>query len=53
MADVRNIAYHVLYRVLSEDAYSAIAVNNAVKDNQLSGVDVSFLSALVPSWSYS
>ena len=47
MADVRNIAYHVLYRVLSEDAYSAIAVNSAVKDNQLSGVDVSFLSALV------
>ena len=47
MADVRNIAYHVLYRVLHEDAYSAIAVNNAVREHQLSGVDVSFLSALV------
>lgn len=47
MANVRNIAYHVLYRVLYEDAYSAIAVNNAVREHQLSGVDVSFLSALV------
>ncbi|MBQ9679878.1 MAG: 16S rRNA (cytosine(967)-C(5))-methyltransferase RsmB [Ruminococcus sp.] len=47
MANVRNIAYKVLYRVLHEDAYSAIAINNAVKENGLSGVDVSFLSALV------
>ena len=47
MADVRKIAYQVLYRVLYEDTYSAIAVNNAVKENTLSGVDVSFLSALV------
>ena len=47
MADVRYIAYKVLYRVLYEDAYSAIALNNAVRDEKLSGVDVSFLSALV------
>ena len=47
MADVRRIAHNVLYRVLYGDAYSAIAVNNAVKDENLSGVDVSFLSALV------
>jgi len=47
MVNVRSIAYQVLYRVLYEDAYSAIAVNHAVKENQLSGVDVSFLSALV------
>ena len=47
MANVRNIAYHVLYRVLYEDAYSAIALNNAVHKDNLSGVDVSFLSALV------
>ena len=47
MANVRNIAYHVLYRVLYEDAYSAIALNNAVHKEMLSGVDVSFLSALV------
>lgn len=47
MANVRMIAYQVLYRVLYEDAYSAIAVNNAVRENDLGGVDVSFLSALV------
>ena len=47
MADVRYIAYKVIYRVLYEDAYSAIAVNNAVRDEKLSGVDVSFMSALV------
>ena len=47
MANVRNIAYHVLYRVLYEDAYSAIAINNAVREEKLVGVDVSFLSALV------
>lgn len=47
MANVRNIAHQVLYRVLYEDAYSAIAVNSTVRENDLSGVDVSFLSALV------
>ncbi len=47
MANVRNIAYHVLYRVLYEDAYSAIAINNAVREEKLGGVDVSFFSALV------
>ncbi|MBQ3266066.1 MAG: 16S rRNA (cytosine(967)-C(5))-methyltransferase RsmB [Ruminococcus sp.] len=47
MPNVRNIAYKVLYRVLFEDAYSAIAVNNAVREENLEGVDVSFLSALV------
>ena len=47
MANVRRTAYNVLYRVLCEDAYSAIAVNNAVRENQLEGLDISFLSALV------
>ena len=47
MANVRMIAHKVLYRVLYEDAYSAIAVNNAVREENLGGVDVSFLSALV------
>ena len=47
MADVRMTAYQVLYRVLNEDAYSAIAVNHAVREEKLAGVDVSFLSALV------
>ena len=47
MANVRIIAHNVLYRVLYEDAYSAIAINNAVREDKLGGVDVSFLSALV------
>ncbi len=47
MANVRNSAYTVLYRVLREDAYSAIAINHIVREEKLSGVDVSFLSALV------
>ncbi len=47
MANVRMTAYNVLYRVLYEDAYSAIAINNAVKDDNLNGLDTSFLSALV------
>ena len=47
MANVRSIAHNVLYRVLYEDAYSAIAINNAVHKENLTGVDVSFLSALV------
>ena len=47
MADVRKIAFNVISRVLYEDAYSAIAVNNAVKENRLNPLDTSFLSALV------
>lgn len=47
MADVRRYAYEVIYRVLYEDAYSAIAVNHTVKEHQLSTLDASFLSALV------
>lgn len=47
MADVRKIAFDVIFRVLYEDAYSAIALNNAVKENSLNGLDTSFLSALV------
>ena len=47
MADVRRLAFDTLYRVLYEDAYSAIAVNCCVKSNRLSGVDSGFLSALV------
>lgn len=47
MVNVRYIAHKVLYRVLCEDAYSAIAINHAVREEKLGGVDVSFLSALV------
>lgn len=47
MADVRKIAFDVISRVLYEDAYSAIAINNAVTENRLNPLDTSFLSALV------
>ncbi len=47
MADVRKIAFDVISRVLHEDAYSAIALNNAVREHTLNGLDTSFLSALV------
>ena len=47
MANVRKIAFDVLYRVLFEDAYSAIAINQSVKANELNPLDTSFLSALV------
>ena len=47
MADVRKTSFDVLYRVLYEDAYSAIAVNHAIKQNVLSPLDAGFLSALV------
>ena len=47
MADVRKIAFEVIDRVLYEDAYSAIAINLAVKENALNPLDTSFLSALV------
>ena len=47
MANVRRLAFDTLYRVLYEDAYSAIAINHCVKDNELNQLDSSFLSALV------
>ena len=47
MADVRKIAFNTIYRVLYKDAYSALAINSAIKENNLSGIDASFLSHLV------
>lgn len=47
MADVRKIAFNTLYRVLHEEAYSALALNNAIKEHGLSKLDASFLSRLV------
>ena len=45
--NVRRLAIDVLYRVLHEDAYSAIALNQCVKSNELNAQDTAFLSALV------
>ena len=47
MTDVRKIAFNTLYRVLHDDAYSALALNSAIKDNNLQKVDAYFLSHLV------
>lgn len=47
MADVRKIAFNTIYRVLYNEAYSALALNSAIKDNNLSSLDASFLSHLV------
>ncbi len=42
MANTRNIALNVLLKIENEGAYSNIALNNAIKENRLSGVDSSF-----------
>lgn len=47
MADVRKIAFNTIYRVLFDEAYSALALNSAIKDNNLNRTDSSFLSHLV------
>lgn len=47
MADVRKIAFNTIYRVLFNDAYSALAINSAIKENNLNKLDSSFLSNLV------
>ena len=47
MANTRNIALNVLLKIENEGAYSNIALNNAIKENRLLGVDSSFVSALV------
>ncbi len=47
MSDVRKIAFNTIYRVLHKEAYSSLALNNAIKDNNLKRVDASFLSHLV------
>ncbi|MBQ8058089.1 MAG: 16S rRNA (cytosine(967)-C(5))-methyltransferase RsmB [Ruminococcus sp.] len=47
MSDVRKIAFNTIYRVLHDEAYSALALNSAIKDNNLERLDVGFLSRLV------
>lgn len=45
--NVRNLALKVLLSVEKDGAYSAIALNNSIKENDLSSLDASFLSSLV------
>lgn len=45
--NVRNLALKVLLSVERDGAYSALALNNSIKENKLDCLDSSFLSALV------
>lgn len=47
MSSPRNIALNVLLKIEQDNAYSNIALNNAIRENRLSGLDSSFVSALV------
>ena len=45
--NIRNTAFKILLAVELDGAYSALAINNSVKENKLNRLDSSFLSALV------
>lgn len=47
MANSRRTAFNVLLKIEQEKAFSNLALNNAIKEAQLSAVDASFASALV------
>lgn len=47
MANPRRIAFNILLKIENDGAYSNLMLNNAVKENSLSHLDASFLSALV------
>ena len=47
MADPRTIAFKVLLKIESDGAYSNLALNHAIRENKLGGVDSAFVSALV------
>lgn len=47
MSNPRNIALGILLKIENDDAYSNIALNNAIKENKLSSLDAGFVSALV------
>ena len=45
--NTRNLAFKVLLSVEQNGAYSAIALNNSIKENKLSSLDASSLTSLV------
>ncbi len=47
MKNSREVAFDVLKKVLYDDAYSNLALDNAVKENNLSRLDSAFCTALV------
>ena len=47
MSNPRAVAFRVLLKIEQDGAYSNIALNHAIRDSGLSGVDSAFVSALV------
>ncbi|MBR1482683.1 MAG: 16S rRNA (cytosine(967)-C(5))-methyltransferase RsmB [Ruminococcus sp.] len=47
MANARSVALRILLKIEQEQAYSNLALANAIRENRLSAVDASFVSALV------
>ncbi len=47
MANARNTALKILLKIENDDAYSNIALNNAIRESNLNQVDGAFVAALV------
>lgn len=47
MKSPRRVAFDVLYKIETEESYSSIAVNKALKENNLNKLDSSFASAII------
>ena len=47
MPNPRAVAFRVLLKIEQDGAYSSLALNHAIRENKLSGVDSAFVSALV------
>ena len=47
MPNPRTVAFQILQKVEQDGAYSNLALNHAIRENKLGGVDSAFVSALV------
>ena len=47
MPNPRSTAFHILLKIETEGAYSNLALNHAIREQKLSGLDSAFVSALV------
>lgn len=47
MKNPRRVAFDVLYKIETEQSYSSITVNKALKENNLNKLDSSFASAII------
>ena len=47
MPNPRQTAFEILLKIERDGAYSNLALNNAIRENRLSGVDSAFVAALV------